>query len=170
MIANKDAYPIVRMMDSSDFTDLSSPGWDPSSLNSRLVAEHERGLHRTPVLGCPLCRKRPKRVRPCRLGQVQSAVMTVVREIEQGVRDGWVNEDLWEAKEMLEDAAGLAANPRSLDTDSQILVRRRLIELQRNYNLIVAFCDADDPAANQSFWDSLGALREALSRGPEVDH
>lgn len=145
---------------------------DSTALAHRLMAEHERGLHDDePHPACPLCEfERRKRRARCRLSRVQSAVADVVEEMERGLAHGWVNDPLWDAKEDLEESAGLRATPRYVDPMIEILRRDRLLEVQHAFNILALICESEEPSASDTFWDAMLSLRRELTRGPEPIH
>lgn len=145
---------------------------DSTALAHRLMAEHERGLHAgEPHPFCPLCEYDVRKARArCRLSRVQSAVASVVQAMEHGLAEGWVTDTLWDAKEDLEDSAGLTATPRFVDPTVEILRRDRLIEVQHAFNIMAIICEAEEPPASESFWDAMLTLRGELTGGPERVH
>lgn len=145
---------------------------DPTAFAHRLVAEHERGAHQTdPHAVCPLCRGARRRTAPrCRLSRVQNAVAVVVEAMERGLRDGWMTDPLWDAKENLEESAGLRATANHVDSEIEILRRERLLELQHAFNLLAVICESEQPLAHDRFWEAMMTLRSELMGGPEPMH
>ncbi|MEO1483734.1 MAG: hypothetical protein AAFU77_16620 [Myxococcota bacterium] len=145
---------------------------DSTALAHRLMAEHERGLHDgSPHPICPLCEYAIRRERArCRLSRIQAAVARVVYATESGLSEGWVTDTLWDAKEDLEECAGLIATARYVDATVEVLRRERLIEVQHAFNIMAIICEAEEPAASSSFWDAMYELRGELTQGPEATH
>lgn len=145
---------------------------DSTALSHRLMAEHERGFHASaPHPLCPLCDFAARRRQAgCRLTRVQAAVARVVDATESGVSEGWVTDTLWDAKEDLEETAGLAATSRFADSKVEVLRRERLIEVQHAFNIMAIVIEAEEPSATGPFWDAMCELRAELTEGPERTH
>ncbi|MEM6730119.1 MAG: hypothetical protein AAF658_01110, partial [Myxococcota bacterium] len=66
--------------------------------------------------------------------------------------------------------AGLTATLRYVDPTIEILRRERLVEVQHSFNIMALICEAEEPAASETFWDAMLTLRGELTGGPERTH